>query len=148
MFVLSVWLQSVVMAFAFVLSAGCFLTGCKLPQRALHCVFADAETMVPAGVCLLTAEHYVAHQEWPLSQAELEAQSARLLKEEEKNTDLAPEDKEAWEGFFKQITRLTFHKQGDSLKLRVEFLIDGKRFRRSVVLKPGPDVDAILESSA
>lgn len=133
---------------AVALVAVCFLAACKLPQHGPRCAFSDAETMVPGGVCLLAAEHYVAHKEWPQSQAQLEAQSARLLKEEENNTDLAPEEKEAWEGFFKQITRLTFHKQGDSLKLRIEFLIDGKKFRRTAVLKPGPDVDAILEASA
>ena len=148
MFVLPVWLQSVVMALSFVLSTGCFLTGCKLPQRTPHCAFSDAETMVPFGVCLLAAEHYVAHKEWPLSQAELEAQSAQLLKELEKRSDLAPEEKEAWGSFFSHITRLTFRRQGDSLELRIEFRIDGKTFRRTVVLKPGAEVDAILESLA
>lgn len=104
--------------------------------------------MVPFGVCLLAAEYYVAHKEWPQSQAELEAQNVRLLREMEKKSDLTPEEKEAWEGFFRHITRLTFLRQGDSLKLRIEFLIDGKAFSRTVVLKQGSNVDAILESSA
>lgn len=100
-----------------------------------RCAFADEQSMAMMGVCVFTAEHYLAHHRWPRSRTELQAQARRLVTRQEADE------------FFTRFSRLDLQPQGRSLRLDMRFRASGRVHSQGVVLHPGESTDAILQAA-
>lgn len=110
-----------------------------------HCAFADPQFMTSLGVCYFAAGYYVAHREWPLTEAQLKEQLTKEL--EADKADASSEDKQDGLKFFDCFTLLDLRKSGDDLVMHYRFNIERKTVDQTVTLRPKQSVDDILQAA-
>jgi hypothetical protein len=101
--------------------------------------------MTSLGVCYISAEYYVEHWKWPESRGDLEKEFDKLAKQEQTAHPAA--DCTTAAEFFAPFTRLDLKKRGDALLLSYSFKIDEKVTRQKVLIRPGTNVDEMMQAA-
>lgn len=93
----------------------------------------------------LAAGHYVAHRAWPQNRAQLEQRWNKMVYLS--HGELAPE--KSWElaAFFSRFTLLELQPSGPDLMVHYRVASGRKSADHTLHLKPGPTVDAILQTA-
>lgn len=93
----------------------------------------------------LVASHYVAHRAWPQNRAQLEQRWNKMVYLS--HGELAPE--KSWElaAFFSRFTLLELQPSGPDLMVHYRVASGRKSADHTLHLKPGPTVDAILQTA-
>lgn len=92
------------------------------------------------GICALAANFFTEHKAWPVTRAELEAYFTRVAEREN-----LPRDEAIPEEFFRQFAELDLSRKDAALILRLR--VAQEESSTVIVLKPGSDVDGILEAA-
>ena len=110
-----------------------------------HCGFADPEVTTPMGICMLAAEYYVAHREWPLTKGQLQEQFTTLLEAE--RAQMSADEAQDISGFLDRFTLLDFRKDGENLVMHYRFNVERKTVDQTVTLRPRQTADEILQAA-
>src|SRR5262245_24188505 len=110
-----------------------------------RCAFADPEFTTSMGICNLVAEYYVAHQQWPVTKAQLEEQHRQLLEKE--RAQMSAEEFQDISAFLDRCTLLDLRKTGEDLVFHYRFKIERKTTDQTVTFRPRSTADEILEAA-
>lgn len=116
------------------------LAACTGPQP--RCGFADIRLTASMFIGNLVAEYYVAHQQWPRTREQLEAQLRSRTPD-----PLSAEEIEESAALLKLFHRIDLRPRGDHLLLHFRFQNEDENTTQTLLLKPRPTVDEILESA-
>jgi hypothetical protein len=143
---ISVWLAMFRVAFLIVILA-CTAACCGPRDTATsgsRCAFADPVMSTQLALLATVADYYIAHQQWPLTKAQLQEQ---LDREFEDKSQLSAEEVHDLSTFLDQFTILDFHRHGKNLVFHYHFKIDQKTVDQTVTFRPKPTSDEIMQTA-